>query len=62
MDFGGLLERFGADLGPKLGAKLGRKSEKWGLQDDAKKCVVKNERKCTQVYAGVRWPGGGGPL
>ena len=58
MDFGWLLERSWGDLGPKLGAKLGRKSAKWKFQDDVKKCVVQNERRCTQLYASRE----GGPL
>ena len=58
MALGAILGRFGAQVGGQVGAKLGRKSEKWRLQDDVKKCVVKNERGCMQVYAGR---GGGVP-
>ena len=54
MALGAILGRFGAQVGGQVGAKLGRKSEKWRFQDDVKKCVVQNERRCTQVYASVR--------
>ena len=57
MALGAILERFGA----QVGAKLGRKSEKWRFQDDVKKCVVKNR---AQVYVGVckcMRAGGGAP-
>ena len=52
--FGAILERFWAQVGGQVGAKLGPKSEKWRSQDDVKKYVVKVSRRCTQVYSGVR--------
>ena len=52
---------FWAQVGGQVGAKLGRKFEKWRLQDDVKKCVVQNERNCTQVYVSGRKLGGGVP-
>ena len=55
MDLGRLLERFGMDFGPKLGAKL---EPSWhqnpkndGAKDDVKRCNVKGhagEHKCMQ--------------
>ena len=62
MALGAILGRFWDQVGSQVGAKLGRKSEKWRLQDDVEKCVVKNLCECMQVYASVRRPGGGGPL
>ena len=62
MALGAILGRFWAQVGGQVGAKLGRKSEKWRLQDDVRTCVVQNEHKCMQVYAGVCKPGGEDPL
>ena len=61
MALGAILGRFWAQVGGQVGAMLGRKSEKWRLQDDVEKCVVQNERRCTLLYATVRKPGGGVP-
>ena len=61
MDFGGLLEWFWNDFGPKLGAKLGpswhQNRRKWGYQDDVKKSLKNWRRGGTQVAAGNRSAG-----
>ena len=58
MALGALFCRFWAEVGGQVGAKLGRKSEKWRLQDNVEKCVAK---KLVQVYASVCRPGWGVP-
>ena len=59
---GPILERFWAQVGGQVGAKLAPKSEKLELQDDVKKTSKKrSDKKWAGEFGGRKFPGSGAP-